>query len=953
MTNLFLAHFSNIEVHFKGLQLFHILEISFKLWKTERQNSLLINRNQLINNEITNQHRNGTALTYRIINRESLTFMKTSSIYYSDIIQLIKLYSVKPNNPFIFDPYGRLEIDHEEELAEEGCKILVNLAGRLTEYKGMSLDSFDLILDFGKVQAPSNFDSQTLKYINQPEGNMRWLYQGKHLKNVLSFYNASGKRGKFISTAIKVISKLGLDRLASNGQIKIYAKEVLKLNQVTKEYWDQYSIFMGTPGLQRSVLVALLENKKVVKFLKVPTSEASSKLIENEKNALLSQHLQTSAYLKLPKVTCSENSKGIIVENVKEANSERIESFTTIHAAFITENLINHSAQTTLKQTSFWKETQAAFHQDRFSKNAQLLELRMLGERIIYGMNEDAPVLTHWAHGDFTPWNMYLNEDKIALYDWEMYREEAPALFDLFHFHYQKGILMDHFNLQQIELQIEETLRMKTIRKAIKNKSIDVQLYQRLYLLTTVGYFMQVYGKQRLTIQNQWQIETWKKALIKELQLMESNENCRTYFIEELNRELQSTPHAFLKFDYKSLTEVPESSDLDLAITKQGIKKIIQCCEQSPLIKRWIHRQKSFMSTIEIHFIDDRFLSLDLIHQFKRKHLTMLSAKDLLRDSFTSEKGIMLPSLKHDLAYAFSFYTLNHSAIPLRYHQFFSNHSSNSITEAINYINHLYGTDFKNLAQLFTQGRTAESQVAEALYDTSLFTLMSGKWNYYIDTIKELIYHRGFMVTFSGVDGAGKSTVIEIVKNNIERKYRKEVVLLRHRPGILPILSAIKHGKQKAEKIAGDTLPRKGKNNNKISSAARFLYYYLDYMIGQVYVYFRYILRGKIVLYDRYYFDFINDAKRSNIQINRNITKALYRFVMKPKLNIFLYAEAETILARKQELNAEDITEMSSNYRSLFDELKLKFKKSYYTSIENNILDDTIAAVLREFAKVA
>ena len=45
MTNLFLAHFSIIEAHFKGLQLFHILEISFKLWKMEWQNSLLLNRN--------------------------------------------------------------------------------------------------------------------------------------------------------------------------------------------------------------------------------------------------------------------------------------------------------------------------------------------------------------------------------------------------------------------------------------------------------------------------------------------------------------------------------------------------------------------------------------------------------------------------------------------------------------------------------------------------------------------------------------------------------------------------------------------------------------------------------------------------------------------------------------------------------------------------------------------
>ncbi|MFB0924249.1 MAG: hypothetical protein QMB65_03035, partial [Vicingaceae bacterium] len=225
--------------------------------------------------------------------------------------------------------------------------------------------------------------------------------------------------------------------------------------------------------------------------------------------------------------------------------------------------------------------------------------------------------------------------------------------------------------------------------------------------------------------------------------------------------------------------------------------------------------------------------------------------------------------------------------------------------------------------------------------------------NYVLDTFKDIVYRKGMVITFSGVDGAGKSTIIEIVKNRLQTKYRKKVVLLRHRPGILPILSAIKHGEKKAEQIASVTLPRKGKNNNVFSSVARFGYYFADYMIGQVYVYFKYVLRGKIVLYDRYYFDFINDAKRSNIQLNRSFVKALYRFVFKPKLNFFLYADAQTILARKQEMIAPEIDELTILYKQLFTQMSDKYKSSYYTIIENKELDVTLDKIMNSYAKLA
>jgi putative protein kinase ArgK-like GTPase of G3E family len=59
-----------------------------------------------------------------------------------------------------------------------------------------------------------------------------------------------------------------------------------------------------------------------------------------------------------------------------------------------------------------------------------------------------------------------------------------------------------------------------------------------------------------------------------------------------------------------------------------------------------------------------------------------------------------------------------------------------------------------------------------------------------VNQLKEFAGNRGLILTFSGVDGAGKSTILSEFKDRLEKKYRKKVVVIRHRPSILPILSA-------------------------------------------------------------------------------------------------------------------------------------------------------------------
>ena len=190
------------------------------------------------------------------------------------------------------------------------------------------------------------------------------------------------------------------------------------------------------------------------------------------------------------------------------------------------------------------------------------------------------------------------------------------------------------------------------------------------------------------------------------------------------------------------------------------------------------------------------------------------------------------------------------------------------------------------------------------------------------------------IITLSGVDGAGKTTILREFTDLLQSKYNKNVKELRHRPSILPILSAIKHGKEKAEKKTMEVLPRTGKNRSKLSSYIRFYYYLLDYIFGQWIIYFKYTRKGVIIIYDRYYFDFINDAQRTNINLNSNFIKFFYRFVFKPEMNIFLFASPEIILGRKQEMDEQSILLLTKKYKKLFEEFD-KNKKEQYISIEN------------------
>lgn len=171
----------------------------------------------------------------------------------------------------------------------------------------------------------------------------------------------------------------------------------------------------------------------------------------------------------------------------------------------------------------------------------------------------------------------------------------------------------------------------------------------------------------------------------------------------------------------------------------------------------------------------------------------------------------------------------------------------------------------------------------------------------------------GFSIGFTGPDGAGKTTVINMVLKELGDVFAKAYVYYHFRPTLFGNISEVAHKAGVKNEVDRDyDHPHRSKKKGMISSFCRLAYYSIDYIVG-------YRLKVKtqtritrLVIFDRYYTDIICDSRRSSIFLP---VKFLYGFgkLFIPSLdyNILLTASTDVILSRKSELDAEGVRDIN------------------------------------------
>ncbi|MCI5055475.1 MAG: hypothetical protein MRY83_05155 [Flavobacteriales bacterium] len=882
--------------------------------------------------------------------------MMKAKVQSTDVEILLKAYFPKDIQLFIFDPSQIMDwndgaFKDYNNCSFEAPKVLVNFGRRTAYCNGYNLNEFDYILDFGKCRK-NQLRKTSFNSLNNPDGSLRWLFP-KSLKRptFLSLYNSDSLKAKILCLLLPILYVLGLKSLFSHRSIHIYHRFPLKIHQAFKGiHFENHSLFTGTPGPNRKLVFELNNHFKTTHFIKVPLNRDSLNLIQREKRMLRKLKSLDLKHVEIPKLLQLEEENIQVIEN--NQNTSKVSgNWTKAHTDFLAEVYEKSTVLDKVEYSFFYEiiQTNLLNLERNGTKLDKLKSLIPQLRELFDQLPKYKQVPLGIAHKDFTPWNILNTPNGLYVYDWEFGSSQTPLLFDFFHFHFQSEIMQGNKDFHSIKSKMDQELNQAEIQNLIEKHDIDVALHLELYMLYQIGYYGVLYSRQiECHEQVFWQLEVWSQAL--EELIKGKVPNQKQQFIYELCNAVHDTRYAWLKHAGISIHNFPENSDIDLAVLLEDGEGIIRLCENSPYVQRVLVSRKSYMKKVELFFKEGSYLSLDLIHEFKRKSQRMMDIKPLLRSVTRNEEGILIPDVRFDMEYMMCFYNLNNAHIPSKYCHWFGRQSFSDKERTNNYLMSKYRLNLKELNQILSG--ESKGSLNSLRMNLDWKERFSGYINYAADTIKSIWKSEGMLITFSGVDGAGKSTVLENLKEKLQSKYRKEVVVLRHRPSILPILSAWKYGKDKAEKMAVSTLPRTGNNNSLLSSVLRYTYYLADYIIGQWAVRFKYLSRGKIVLYDRYYFDFIVDGKRSNLDLPNWFTKMAYRFIDKPKLNFFLYAKPQVILERKQELDEQSIIHLTSKYQNLFLDLSKK-EDATYISIENVDLNRTLNKLERQYAEAA
>lgn len=196
---------------------------------------------------------------------------------------------------------------------------------------------------------------------------------------------------------------------------------------------------------------------------------------------------------------------------------------------------------------------------------------------------------------------------------------------------------------------------------------------------------------------------------------------------------------------------------------------------------------------------------------------------------------------------------------------------------------------------------------------------------------KRYIKPSGFYIVLTGLDGAGKTTIIDnlniifcgVLKN-------KKVYKSYWRPYLLPEIKTLLTNPFK--KVV---LNNSKENINReelygiLISSFKFIYYLIDYIFG-FFCFVSIRAKGGIVLFDRHYLDMLIHPNRFGFKLPKSIMLFFYRFIPKPDITFFLWTNPIEIHKRKKEFTELEISNQINLYNKFGNRL------NNYIPIETN-----------------
>ena len=185
----------------------------------------------------------------------------------------------------------------------------------------------------------------------------------------------------------------------------------------------------------------------------------------------------------------------------------------------------------------------------------------------------------------------------------------------------------------------------------------------------------------------------------------------------------------------------------------------------------------------------------------------------------------------------------------------------------------------------------------------------------------------GLMIVLLGTDGSGKTTIInELPQYFIKKNIDMEISYYHWRPGYFI---------KKKTNIEGSRVenPHAKPAYGKIKSYIKFMIINLDYLLGYLFKVKKEINDGKLVIFDRYYYDYYLDKLRYRLSLEDKVIKLFQFMIPKPDITFLLIGTPETLYERKKEVSMDEIRRQINCMKKN----KTNIPKSIYIDVDKDI----------------
>lgn len=809
----------------------------------------------------------------------------------------------------------------------------------------------DYIITFGQTLSLDGFILNSFLFTLQSEKQVEYIFPSRQKYPVfLKNRTFQGYQGFVRKKIVPFLYAIGFRNLLYN-KLLVYSRKPLWFESLPQTLDCDGYLIDFTTGNQ--IVINLNQGKNVNFLVKIPIDNIAKHLSQNEFETLSYISNFNLKNVVIPRCGTIEN-EFLLFENTIPKKAFSPYYLENIHLDCL-EEIYNKTKNTEqLEKIHFWKaieerlilldpQQQYKFWFDLYNSLIELKKTIDPGTKIPVSL----------AIGNFWQNKIAIKNKAVYIQSWEYAHKLAPLLFDAFHFIFYSETLGKKASFNVIKEELTRLKNQTLVKQFIRDEQLDFDLHLKLYILSQASLFMHkaINYPQQFETHNLLLLENWLKAAFMLLGGKKSISDRQVFLINFFSDPFSKT-YVLLGFTQSSILKIAEWIDLDILVPRNNFANIIQFIKAQGSIRKMRVNKKFNKNIVEIFFFDGTYQRINFIFNFYTKGYNYLNSGLVFKNASRNHENIWIAHITDSFEYLSLPVLLKKRNLDNGLINFFSKLTKEQQQTIKNDLIEKYDLPIQALEDLYYYNDLIFEHLSDHFRKTGKKKFdLKFKTHYFFYSFRKKYPCNGLAISFSGPEGSGKSTVIHQFSKIIDQKYNRKYIILQQGPGVIPSLRQWKKRKSEEEILGYKPAKKLIKKQTGLRSFFRFLHYFADYLLGQAFVWLKYQSKGYVVIYDRYYFDFIADQDYCNIKLNKKIILYLFKLIHKPALNIFLYAPAEQ-LALRTEMNNNDFEKITLNYIELFHTFSASYKKSRYFSVENQNLPLSLEIIEKEFGKV-